>query len=162
LRVLNLVPQRVRAAGASLVASLRPSIGSLKLAAAVAEPRVTAVSAYPVSRQVLLDSQIRAVLARDTLPAKAVRRRLAERQQTAGFDSMPLLSQISVAELGTYLENVLLRDTDQMSMAHALEVRVPFLDHELVELMLRVPDEQKYPTTPKRLLVEALDGLLPR
>src|SRR5262249_52861462 len=95
LRVLNLVPQRVRAAGASLVASLRPSIGSLKLAAAVAEPRVTAVSAYPVSRQVLLDSQIRAVLARDTLPANAVERRLAELQQTAGFDSMLLLSQIS-------------------------------------------------------------------
>jgi asparagine synthase (glutamine-hydrolysing) len=46
-------------------------------------------------------------------------------------------------------------------MAHALEVRVPFLDHELVELVLSVPDEQKYPHRPKQLLVESLGDLLP-
>ena len=46
---------------------------------------------------------------------------------------LPVLSQVSLGELSTYLPNVLLRDADQMAMAHALEVRVPFLDHEVVE-----------------------------
>jgi asparagine synthase (glutamine-hydrolysing) len=59
------------------------------------------------------------------------------------------------------MQNVLLRDTDQMSMAHALEVRVPFLDHELVELVLGIDDSAKYPHTPKQLLVETLGDLLP-
>jgi asparagine synthase (glutamine-hydrolysing) len=61
----------------------------------------------------------------------------------------------------TYMQNVLLRDTDQMSMAHALEVRVPFLDHRLVEYVLGVGDEIKYPHTPKELLTSAVGDLLP-
>ncbi len=49
-----------------------------------------------------------------------------------------------------------------MSMSVSLEVREPFFDHELIEYVLRVPDELKYPTYPKSLLVESLGGLLPR
>lgn len=74
---------------------------------------------------------------------------------------LPLLSQISVAEMATYTQNVLLRDTDQMSMAHALEVRVPFFDHELVECVLGIPDAIKQPDYAKKLLVESLGELLP-
>jgi asparagine synthase (glutamine-hydrolysing) len=49
-----------------------------------------------------------------------------------------------------------------MSMAHGLEVRVPLLDHELVEYLMGVPDVHKCPNgVPKRLLVESLEGLLP-
>jgi asparagine synthase (glutamine-hydrolysing) len=66
-----------------------------------------------------------------------------------------------LGELSTYLQHVLLRDTDQMSMAHALEVRVPFLDHDLVEFVLGVSDQAKYPHTPKKLLVDSLGDLLP-
>lgn len=36
-------------------------------------------------------------------------------------------------EMKRYLHDQLLRDTDVFSMAHSIEVRVPFLDHELVE-----------------------------
>ena len=32
---------------------------------------------------------------------------------------------------------MLLRDTDVMSMAHPLEIRIPFMDHRLVEMMLK-------------------------
>jgi asparagine synthase (glutamine-hydrolysing) len=48
-----------------------------------------------------------------------------------------------------------------MSMAHALEVRVPFLDYELVNFVLGIPDKWKYPATPKKLLVDSLKDLLP-
>jgi asparagine synthase (glutamine-hydrolysing) len=72
-----------------------------------------------------------------------------------------ILSRISTLELGHYLSDILLRDTDQMSMAHALEVRVPFLDYKLVEYIIGLNDEAKYPHTPKKLLTDATKGLLP-
>jgi asparagine synthase (glutamine-hydrolysing) len=59
--------------------------------------------------------------------------------------------------------NTLLRDTDAMSMAHSLEVRVPFLDHPLVEFVARLPGSVKSSNgVPKSLLVEAMGELLPR
>jgi len=72
-----------------------------------------------------------------------------------------ILSNISVAELSNYLPDILLRDTDQFAMAHALEVRVPFLDYKLVEYVLGLPDDVKYPKTPKKLLTDSMIGLLP-
>ena len=71
------------------------------------------------------------------------------------------LSRVSIAEISTYMQNILLRDADQMSMAHALEVRVPFLDHKLVEYVLAVPDKYKFPGSPKKLLIDSLNGALP-
>ncbi|MGP8214081.1 MAG: asparagine synthase (glutamine-hydrolyzing) [Bacteroidia bacterium] len=72
-----------------------------------------------------------------------------------------ILSKISSAELSNYLPDILLRDTDQMSMAHALEVRVPFLDYKLVEYVSGLSDKVKYPHTPKKLLTDSTRGLLP-
>ncbi len=79
---------------------------------------------------------------------------------SGGFE-LPDLSKVSVCEMQTYMQNVLLRDTDQMSMAHALELRVPFLDHELVEQVIGMSDDVKFPNSPKQLLVEALGDYLP-
>ncbi len=45
--------------------------------------------------------------------------------------------------LGNYTRNQLLRDIDAASMAHALEVRVPLLDHELADFALSLPDSAK-------------------
>ncbi len=58
-------------------------------------------------------------------------------------DNTNLFSQL---ELSNYLRNTLLRDTDAMSMAHALEVRVPLLDHRLIETVLSVAGRLKLPT----------------
>lgn len=41
-------------------------------------------------------------------------------------------TRVSLLELGFYMRSVLLRDSDVMSMAHSIELRVPFLDHRLV------------------------------
>jgi asparagine synthase (glutamine-hydrolysing) len=71
-------------------------------------------------------------------------------------------ARVSWAELTGYMRRMLLRDADQMSMAVSLELRVPFLDHELVEHVLGLPEATKkqYPG-PKGLLVEACRDLLP-
>ncbi len=76
-------------------------------------------------------------------------------------DKQHVLSRVSLFEIQTYMQNILLRDADQMSMAVALEVRVPFLDYQLVEFALSVKDEYKYPHTIKKLLVDSLGDLLP-
>jgi asparagine synthase (glutamine-hydrolysing) len=72
-----------------------------------------------------------------------------------------IMSEISIAECITYLENVLLRDTDQMSMANSLEVRVPFLDKDLVEFILSLPDDFKPLKPGKKLIIDAMGDLLP-
>ena len=69
---------------------------------------------------------------------------------------------VSWMETRSYLVSTLLRDTDSMSMAHSLEVRVPFLDHLLVEFVTDLPEKLKrHNGTPKGLLVGALEDLLP-
>jgi asparagine synthase (glutamine-hydrolysing) len=58
--------------------------------------------------------------------------------------------------------NTLLRDSDFMSMAHGLEVRVPLIDHHLARRVLAMPGSWKLdPGVPKPLLVKALRGQLP-
>ena len=52
-------------------------------------------------------------------------------------------ARISWAELTGYMRRMLLRDADQMSMAVSLELRVPFLDHDLVEYILGLPAAAK-------------------
>jgi asparagine synthase (glutamine-hydrolysing) len=84
------------------------------------------------------------------------------REGAASLGSLELLARVSYAEGRTYMHDVLLRDTDQLSMAHGLEVRVPLLDHRLVEYLMGLPDAHKLSNgTPKRLLVESLGELLP-
>jgi asparagine synthase (glutamine-hydrolysing) len=72
---------------------------------------------------------------------------------------------ISRLELQGYLMNTLLRDTDCMSMANSLEVRVPFVDVPLVSYVLSLPGKWKLnganSSSPKPLLAEAVCDLLP-
>jgi len=71
-------------------------------------------------------------------------------------------NQVSMLETTSYMANQLLRDTDVFSMAHSLEVRVPFVDHQLVELLARLPALYKARRDiPKRLLIKALHNTLP-
>lgn len=72
------------------------------------------------------------------------------------------VNQVSVLEGSTYMPNMLLRDTDCMSMAHSLEVRVPFADHRLWEHVLPLSGRLKLDSRmPKPLLVEAVRPRLP-
>lgn len=50
---------------------------------------------------------------------------------------------LSYLELKFYLQNQLLKDSDFMAMHHSIEIRVPFLDHLLVEYVSSLPAETK-------------------
>jgi asparagine synthase (glutamine-hydrolysing) len=69
---------------------------------------------------------------------------------------------ISWLEMRTYMASTLLRDTDSVSMARSLEVRVPLLDTPLVEFVGSLPDvARRLPGAQKALLTKALGDLLP-
>jgi asparagine synthase (glutamine-hydrolysing) len=69
---------------------------------------------------------------------------------------------ISWLEMRTYMASTLLRDTDSVSMARSLEVRVPLLDTPLVEFACALPDAARVqPGVHKGLLRSALAGLIP-
>lgn len=153
------VPQFLRAGTGQLARALLHNHKSDRLQELLALRELDFAQAYPVFRK----RASKPVLAQlnDGLPLghNAVANLLEA--QAPQLKHASHLSQVSIGEISTYTQNVLLRDTDQMSMAHALEVRVPFFDHELVEYVLAIPDALKYPHAPKQLLVDALGGLLP-
>ena len=75
-----------------------------------------------------------------------------EAQGTNGFNYL---------EMKRYMHDQLLRDTDTFSMAHSLEVRVPFLDHKIVEYAATVDPARKVANgINKPLLVHAVDDPL--
>jgi asparagine synthase (glutamine-hydrolysing) len=141
------------------------SVLATKAAAAV-ESDGSLAALYPLTRQLLTDEQ------RLSLFITAWRRRFSDLQDPyvsllrdafARMQASGSLTQVSYAESRTYMHDVLLRDADQMSMAHALEVRVPLVDHVLADFVMAVPDPLKTPgATPKPLLVESLGAALPR
>lgn len=94
-------------------------------------------------------------------------------------DELPFASpveRVSALCLRGYTQNQLLRDIDAVSMAHSLEVRVPFLDPVIVDLALSLPLHAKLKkssdmprsgvgtyreTGAKKVLIDAGRGLLP-
>ncbi len=155
---MNLIPTFARKGAGDLLRKIRPSVSSEKIAAILSEKKIDFAHFYPHNRQVLPEYEVQKLLHNETLPSNFVAL-LSEKIQ---LSHLPTLSKVSVAEMSTYMQNVLLRDADQMSMAHALEVRVPFLDHRLIEYVLGVNDDAKYPHSPKELLTSSFADLLPK
>jgi glycosyltransferase involved in cell wall biosynthesis len=80
--------------------------------------------------------------------------------ELAGADGF---QTISAWEMRTYMADVLLRDSDVMSMRHSLELRVPFVDVPLVEWLWAQPSRFKHDLRrPKSALADVLGGILPQ
>jgi asparagine synthase (glutamine-hydrolysing) len=71
-------------------------------------------------------------------------------------------NRVSWLETNFYMQNQLLKDSDFMSMWHGLEIRVPFLDKEVMLMAGAVHESIKFKTKPpKYLLVKAFENELP-
>lgn len=102
---------------------------------------------------------------------RLTRRRLLEERMDLGpnheaiwerSEGAPLLTRLMDLNLGTYLLEDLLPKMDRMTMAHALEVRSPFLDRDLLQFALRLPPQLLLRRgTLKRVLKVAVKDLLP-
>ena len=107
-------------------------------------------------RRSLLAPEVRAILG-DRAPFHPELATLAA--DLAGAGEFEL---ISAWELRTYMADVLLRDSDVMSMRHSLELRVPFVDRPLIEWLWHQPakfkNDRHYPKSP---LSDATHEILP-
>ena len=89
--------------------------------------------------------------------AKAVLQRFADEQVDADF-----INKILCIDLQAYMVDDLLAVADRVSMAASLEVRVPYIDHTLVEFMATVPGDMKLRgLTKKSFLRKAFQPDLP-
>jgi asparagine synthase (glutamine-hydrolysing) len=152
---LNLIPAKGFAG--KLVAAKKKSVQGDKTAEILTLDTINGFNAYPINRK-LFNQKDYQTLVKEQYNSDNFIKNVIKKSET---DKQHVLSRVSLFEIKTYMQNILLRDVDQMSMAVALEVRVPFLDYQLVEFALNVKDEYKYPHTQKKLLVDALGDLLP-
>jgi asparagine synthase (glutamine-hydrolysing) len=167
LRLARTVPGGAAAARAAL--GMVPGRRWTRVRDALARP-ASPGSAYLTRRGLFSPGEVRALVSPAVWQAGTAGfdpvRHVAERADgTAGarsFRSRPF-EWVSRAELRTYTHHQLLRDTDVMSMAHSLEVRVPLLDVELVQAVLRLPATLKTNGLPgpKPLLKRAVGDRLP-
>jgi asparagine synthase (glutamine-hydrolysing) len=130
-------------------------------AAALLETGGSVVDGARILRQMFSPAERRELLAGPATGADedGYVERLRRIEAVEGLDPLSLVSCIEAA---TYLHDVLLRDTDQMSMHTALEVRVPLLDHEVAEFVMGLPEAAKRGgDVPKRALVESVPPLPP-
>jgi asparagine synthase (glutamine-hydrolysing) len=114
----------------------------------------TAEDVYRISRQLFSAESVVRITGRDRV----------ESERNGHHANGDVVNAISRLELNGYMNNTLLRDTDAMSMAHSLEVRVPFIDTRVVDYVLSLPGDWKAPSHvgPKPLLADAVADLLPR
>ena len=114
--------------------------------------RSPASAAYAASRALLGREGVRELTG--IVPARDLRR------PPAGLTT---LQQVSWLELTGYMRDTLLRDSDVFSMAHGLELRVPFVDVGVARAAASVDDFVKLRGGgSKPLLVAAVSDLLPR
>ena len=167
--------QRVPCGARLILAGLHALAGGsrwLKVADALGRP-ASAASAYLACRGLFTPSEVRSLVGPELWaaasatfdPLRAINEVVGEggdvgngwRPTRAGA-----FGWVSRAELSLYTRHQLLRDTDVMSMAHGLEVRVPLLDHVLVEGVLRLPSTvHRSGGRHKGLLLAALGDRLP-
>ena len=108
-------------------------------------------------------SELDARLFRDTVLRSVDRDRFAPIQRAlARCNSARRLDREIFVDTRFTMPDSVLMKVDKMSMAHALEVRVPLLDHHVVELAASIPPRLKFPGFRTRAIYrKALRGILP-
>ena len=111
----------------------------------------TLSNAYASYRGIHTDAEARALVAAFTDAADVLALPEVTLAETYPTDA----DEISALELRRYMSNQLLRDSDVMSMANGLEVRVPFVDCRLIETIARIPAGERLHAG-KNLLLRAV------
>jgi len=154
------VPQFGRSGVASVFGALSPDSDQNRKLALLLSGNGKSMHPYFVSRMLFTPGQCEELL-QDS--ASSVFKAAAESQYESLNRSLRLdpVNRVSYLESRCYMLNTLLRDSDVMSMSQGLELRVPFIDHQLAKAVLALPGKWKLNGTPKKLLVDALQGSLP-
>ena len=158
---LGRVPRPLRAAAGRVASHQEPSWRKAKLRHAAEEADST-FELYRAVRGWMMPAEI------DTLAGPMLRDAASIAKANAVEESLStarpdesVYATVARLESTMYLRHQLLRDADVMSMAHGLEVRVPFVDHHLVGTVWPAVSGHPGLLAHKRLLVEAVDATLP-
>jgi asparagine synthase (glutamine-hydrolysing) len=144
-----------------MFASLAPDTDQNRKLAALGDGRDRALHPYFLARALFTPDQ------RDSLLASVDQGALARanarlRESLRHAHALDPINRVTYLEARCYMLNTLLRDSDVMSMAHGLELRMPLIDHQLADKVLALPGSWKLDShVPKPLLVAALKGALP-
>jgi len=155
------VPAGVRR---SVVRRLRRGDIRRRKLADVLEHASNSVQTGALQRRVLSTSGLESVLSRGASVLTEGKYALhpAYAELAADLDPGAVYEVVSAWELRTYMADVLLRDSDVMSMRHSLELRVPLVDRPLIEWLWHQPAAFKGDfRDPKSALRDALGDLLP-
>jgi asparagine synthase (glutamine-hydrolysing) len=159
------IPGALRTPLANIFAALAPATDQNRKLAALARNGGSLDHPYFFSRMLFTPDQLNELL---SLPANGegvevfLRSEKSLTEAVNRAQSLDSINRVSYLEARCYMLNTLLRDSDFMSMAHGLEVRVPLIDHQLVRRVLSLPGSWKIDArTPKPMLVGALGGILP-
>lgn len=149
----------------SALASIAPASGRmqkvrkyLELAGQPLTERYRGISSYAAGKkEALYSPAFAAAAAQGSARCKAFLESLFTRSE--GWDP---LSRMLYFDTKTWLVDDLLIKADRMSMATSIELRVPFLDHRLVEYAASLPSDYKiHNGDTKHILKKCLAGMLP-
>jgi len=113
---------------------------------------------WDTEKELLLRPKARSIFGAGSAPlVRGYYQQIRERQPAADF-----LQQMSYIELCNRLPELLLMRVDKFCMAHSIEARAPFLDHQLVSYALSLPKSSKIQgKTTKHVLKRAVAGIIP-
>jgi asparagine synthase (glutamine-hydrolysing) len=158
LKDMQSVPRGLRSPVSRLGAGLSKAVRQKKFWQ-LAGSDGSADAAYAVARQLFAPDQVAQLSGHKNGAPNGDKASSKSANNNSALDTV---NQISLLELQGYMTNTLLRDTDSMSMAHSLEVRVPFVDSNVASYVLGLPGEWKLNgSRPKPLLADAIGDLLP-
>ena len=162
-KILNSLPTGLRKQLSNLASRLMPpSDKSAKLNHLI-KGQYNGAHVYFLFRSLFCEQELGSLFSDPLILKKEITKNLNRTQELIDSHSgLSPVDLISYLEMTHYMSTTLLRDTDMMSMAHGLEIRVPLLDHKLVELMFSIPSNMKIKQgIPKPLLVNSLTRKLP-
>ncbi|HVG74493.1 MAG TPA: asparagine synthase (glutamine-hydrolyzing) [Thermoleophilaceae bacterium] len=158
LRPLKLVPPAVAGPAGALARAL-PRAASARRLAHVVSGRGDAQRLLRLVE--ITDARVRTELVGPGAEAEQ-ERLVTARAVLAPVESRGLLEQALYLDTHMFLPDGILLCNDKMSMAAGLELRVPFLDLELMRFVERIPATRRVrPRRPKRLHRMAMERLLP-
>lgn len=153
-------PYQIRNFTAKTVESLKSGSNIDKIAELLRLKKYSIEEIFLISRQVFNNNQLQNILNPDiqldnnlTLSTLQNSNIKISKNQT--------YSRITQLELISYVDNTLLRDSEQMSQPHNLSIYSPFLNKELIEYIISLPDELKSYGKPKQLLIDSFPQFLP-
>ena len=160
---LKYVPDSLRSPLVKMLGGMVPDSDRNRKLAALGKNGSGVVHPYFLSRMLFTPEQSNELLSKVADLATSVTRAEKPLQESlAQAQNLDAVNRVSYLESRCYMLNTLLRDSDFMSMAHGLELRVPLIDHQLAQRILALPGSWKLDAaTPKPLLVKALRGTLP-